>query len=188
MTSTHGNLLWIEYDGSAKPQSHETRSALKQHVMLNFLDKKAPNAQDKALARRKSPLPQERILNARRLLKPLICPQPQPALICHEDQLVYRAAWWHTYVHPDYATIPSHVPNWQNDCRQRWNAGFWELARLDETLLEVFMTYAAAKEAAVKRLHDAPAYYRHRGKAITLISEDVDGRYLRQRIADARTY
>lgn len=180
MTSIQGNLLWIEYDGSAKPQSHETRSALKQHVMLNFLDKKAPVAQDKALARRKSPLHEERIANARRvLLQPLVCPQPRPALVCHEDQLVYRAAWWHTYVHPDFATIPSHVPTWQHDCKQIWNAGFWEFARVDETLLEVFMAFAAAKEATVKRLSDAPAFYRHRGKALTLLSEDVDGKYFR---------
>ena len=183
MTSIQKNLLWIEYDGSAKPQSDETRSALKQHVMLNFLDKKAPVAQNKALARRESPLHEERIANARRiLLQPLVCPQPRPALVCHEDPLVYRAAWWHTYVHPDFATVPSHVPTWQNDCKQRWKTGFWGFARMDETLLEVFMAYAAAKEAAVKRLSDAPAFYRHRGKALTLLSEDVDGKYFRKQI------
>jgi hypothetical protein len=190
MTSTQGNLLWIEYDGSAKHQSHEARSALKQHVMLNFLDKKAPSvAQEKPLARRKSPLHEERIANARRvLLQPLVCPQPRPALVCHEDQLVYRAAWWHTYVHPDFATVPSHVPTWQHDCKQRWNAGFWGFARVDETLLEVFMAYAAAKEAAVKRLPDAPAFYRHRGKALTLLHEDVDGKYSWQHIVIRRTH
>jgi hypothetical protein len=187
MTSTQGNLLWIEYDGSAKHTSHETRSALKQHVMLNFLDKKTPDAQGKALVRRKSPLHEGRIVNARRIvLDPLICPQPRPALVCHEDQLVYRAAWWHTYVHPDFATIPSHVPTWQHDCKQIWNAGFWEYARLDETLLEVFMAYAAAKEAAVKRLPEAPAFYRHRGKALTLLAEDVDGNYCQREIINAR--
>jgi hypothetical protein len=67
-----------------------------------------------------------------------------------------------------------------------WNAGFWEHARQDETLLEVFMAYAAAKEAAVKRLPDAPAYYRHKGKALTLLSEDVDGNYLQNHTMDSR--
>ena len=184
MTGTQGNLLWIEYDGSAKHPSHETRSALKQHVMLNFLDKQAPNARGKSLTRRRwtPPHEEEDVVNERRraLLRPLVCPQPTPALVCHEDQLVYRAAWWHTYVHPDFMEVPSHVPTWQIDCKQRWNAGFWEYARLDETLLEVFMTYAAAKEAAVKHLPDAPAYYRHRGKALNLLSEDVDGEYFWQ--------
>lgn len=176
MAATQGNLLWIEYDGSAKQTSHEIRSTLKQHVMLNFLDKKAPNAHGKVLARRKSPPREE---DARRiLLDPLVCPQPTPALVCHEDQLVYRAAWWHAYVHPDFTTTPPHVPTWQHECRRKWNVGFWDLARVDETLLEVFMTFAAAKEAAVKRLSDAPAFYRHRGKALTLLAEDINGKVL----------
>jgi len=179
MTGTQRDLLWIEYDGSAKASSHETRSALKQHVMLNFLDKKAPDAQVNVLARRKSPRRKEHTGNARRvLLEPLACPQPTPALVCHEDQLVYRAARWHAYVHPDFTTAPSDLPTWQKDCKLRWNSAFWEFARLDETLLEVFMAYAAAKEAAVKCLNTAPAYYRHRGKALTLLSEDVDSRSL----------
>lgn len=177
MTGTQNNLLWIEYDGSAGHRSHELRSALKQHVMLNFLDKKHPDAKGKALARRKTPPREDDTASARRvLLEPLICPEPTPALVCHEDQLVYRAARWHSYIHPDFTTTPSDVPSWQQDCKLRWNAGFWELARVDETLLEVFMAYAAAKEATVKCLPDAPAFYRHRGKALVLLSEDVDGK------------
>jgi hypothetical protein len=177
MTGIRRDLLWIEYDGSSKPSSLETRSALKQHVMLNFLDKKALDAQVNILTRRKSPLREERTVNARRvLLQSLACPQPTPALVCHEDQLVYRAAQWHAYVHPNFTTAPSDLPTWQKDCKTRWNAGFWEFARVDETLLEVFMAYAAAKEAAVKCLPDAPAYYRHKGKALALLSEDVDSK------------
>jgi hypothetical protein len=176
MTGPQGNLLWITYDGSTAQRPRELRSALKQHVMLNFIDKKAHEDQGRNLARRRSPSHEDAISVRRKSLEPLACPQPTSALVCHEDQLVYRAAWWHCYVHPDFLTAQADVPRWRLDNKQMLNAGFWEVARQDQTLLEVFMSFAAAKEAAVKSLLDAPAYYRHRGKALKLLADDVNGR------------
>lgn len=147
----------------------------KQHVMLDFLDKKARYRQPSTLARRKSA--QHDAARAKRaLLSRLICPEPAPALVCHKDQLVYRAAWWHSYTLPQLLEGTfNDVPDWQLECKRVWRVGFWEVARLDETLLELFLSLAAAKEAAVKRLKDAPAYYRHKGKALEMLSEDVNG-------------
>jgi hypothetical protein len=175
MTGPQGNLLWIMYDGSTKQRPRELRSALKQHVMLNFIDKKAHEDRGRNEARRRSPSDED-ISVRRKSLEPLPCPQPTLALVCQEDQLVYRAAWWHCYVHPDFLTAQADVPRWRLDNKQMLNAGFWEVARQDQTLLEVFMSFAAAKEAAIKCLPDAPAYYRHRGKALTLLAGDVNGR------------
>lgn len=180
MNSTQQNLLWITYDGSTRQHPHELRSALKQHVMLNFLDKKGPEDQRKILSRRKSTPRKDAVVVRRFSLERLACPHPTPALVSHEDQIVYRAAWWHCYVHPEFSTTPKNVPTWQEDFKRMWNAGFWEAARQDQTLLEVFISFAAAKEAAVKCLPDAPAYYRHRGKALVLIAEDVNSELTRR--------
>lgn len=157
-----------------KRKSH-TRSTFKQHVMLDFLDKKARHHQSNTLARRRPP--QHDAARAKRvLLNRLICPEPTPALVCHKDQLVYRAAWWHSYTLPHFLEEKfKDVPDWQLECKRVWRIGFWEAARLDETLLELFLSLAAAKEAAVKRLKDAPAYYRHKGKALEMLSEDING-------------
>jgi hypothetical protein len=176
MTGPQGNLLWITYDGSTTQRPRELRSALKQHVMLNFIDKKTHEDQDRNLARRRSPPREDAVSLSRKSIEPLACPQPTPALVCHEDQLVYRAAWWHCYVHPNFLTAQADVPRWRLNNKKMLNAGFWEVARQDETLLEVFMSFAAAKEAAIRSLHDAPAYYRHRGKALKLLADDVNGR------------
>ena len=145
---------------------------MKQHVMLDFLDKKA---QSKGSVGRKSP--QHDANRAKRaLLQRLICPEPTPALVCYEDQLVFRAAWWHNYAHYDSRLTRSNdVPKWQLQCKRDWHTGLWEVARLDETFLETFLSLAAAKEAAVKHLADAPAYYRHKGKALKLLAEDING-------------
>jgi hypothetical protein len=178
MTGPRGNLLWITYDGSTRQRPRELRSALKQHVMLNFIDKKAHEDGGRVEARRRSPSHVDAISVRRKSLEPLTCPQPTIALVCHEDQLVYRAAWWHCYVHPDFLTVQADVPRWRLDNKQMLNAGFWEVARQDQTLLEVFMSFAAAKEAAVKCLPDAPACYRHRGKALMLLADDVNGRFI----------
>lgn len=172
MAGSQKSLLWIEYDGSNGKQPHKLRSAMKQHVMLDFIDKKA---QDKSLTRRKSP-PHDANRAKRAQLQRLVCPEPSPALVCHEDQLVYRAAWWHNYALPSPPSGKlNNVPEWHRQSKREWRAGLWEMARLDATFLEVFLTLAAAKEAAVKRLADAPAYYRHKGKALRLLSEDISG-------------
>jgi hypothetical protein len=176
MTAPQGNFLWIEYEGSTGKCPSQLRSAQRQHVMLNFFAQKDPRDQRKTATCR-GPLPREITDSADRdLFEGLSCPEPTPALVCARDQLVFRAAWWHCYTDPRLSEPSTDVPDWQQDCKRMWNAGFWQLARLDETLLEVFMGFAAAKEAVIKCLPDAPAYYRHKGKALTLLAKDIDSK------------
>jgi hypothetical protein len=177
MTGSQGDLLWLTCDGPAGQYSSKLRSAVKQHVMLNFFDKRFPQAQDNTLVQRKSSSRKNAVSTKRIPVGPLPCPQPVPALVRDEDQLVYRAAWWHCYVHPDFSAPRLDTPNWQQDGKRKWHAGFWELARLDETVLQLFMSFAAAKEAVVRHLPDAPAHWYHRGKALRLVAEDIESEF-----------
>lgn len=99
-------------------------------------------------------------------------PPPAPGLINEEHRAIYQAAWWHRYA------LPGHPPqdqlDWQQKCKNQWNEQLWEIAKVDKTMLEVFMCFAAAKENAVRHSHDTRAYYHHKGKAITLVYQDVN--------------
>lgn len=106
--------------------------------------------------------------------KPLIPLHPTPALICDKDRTVYHAAWWHQYAGPQ---LPSQGPlPWQHKNKLDWNLEFWQAARLDQTLLEVFICLAAVKRATIEDSSDVRPYYHHKGKAIALVSEDVNSR------------
>jgi hypothetical protein len=115
MAGSKGNLLWIEYDGSSGRQTHQLRSTLRQHAMLNFVAQKALHDQSE-IATWKTPAPNDRTISADRdMLERLACPKPTPALVVDRDRLVYRAAWWHCYTDPDLSTPPADVSDWQQD-------------------------------------------------------------------------
>ena len=176
MAGSRENLPWIEYEGSTGRYTHQLRSTLRQHVMLNFFAQRALHDRSK-IATRERAVPSENTVSADLdLLERLACPKPTPALIRDQDQLVYRAAWWHCYTDPGLSTPFADVPDWQQDCKRTWNAAFWQMSKQDEALLEVFMGFAAAKEAAIKCLPDAPAYYRHKGRALTLLAKDINSK------------
>jgi len=182
MAGFRESFLWIEYEGSTGQYTHPLRSALRQHVMLNFFAQKAVHDESKSTMCKRLP-PNENTNSAElNLLEQLACPTPTPTLVRDQDQMVYRAAWWHCYTDPSLSTPFADVPDWQQDCKRTWNAAFWQMAKLDETLLEVFMGFAAAKEAAVRCLTDAPAYYRHKGRALTLLAKNINSKvYLAER-------
>lgn len=77
----------------------------------------------------------------------LIAP-PRNALIRKDEQVVYQAAWYHRLL-PDVQESRYNA-SWWNQCKLEWNRSFWELAQSDQTLLEVFLSFAAAKESAVQ--------------------------------------
>jgi hypothetical protein len=176
MAGSKGNLLWIEYDGSSRRQTHQLRSTLRQHVMLNFVAQKAIHDQSE-IATCKTPAPNDSAISADRdMLERLAYPKPTPALVLDRDQLVYRAAWWHYHTDPGLSTPLANVTDWPQGWKRTWKAAFWKMAKLDETLLEVFMGFAAAKEAGVRCLPNAPAYYRHKGRALTLLAKDINSK------------
>ena len=122
---------------------------------------------------------------------PLALPSaPVAALTFEKDRIVYQAAWWHCY-RPDV----TRKGDWIGSCRHAWNVGFWEFAKTDDTLREIFLSFAAAKEAAVRlscgsdpdtiKLHSR-AYLNHKGKAIQLVSKDIQGTSCPVRYRDSR--
>ncbi|KXT08987.1 hypothetical protein AC579_69 [Pseudocercospora musae] len=71
----------------------------------------------------------------------------------------------------------SYPPNdsgyWIAECRTTWSQGFWEFAKEDTTLREIFMCFAAAKEAAVRDAAESKFYFAHKGRAMQLIRNDL---------------
>jgi hypothetical protein len=70
-------------------------------------------------------------------------PPPIAALCTDTDRKVYRAAWYHTRS-PQLPHSQARL-SWKNQCKLGWNQAFWEFARNDPTLLEIFLSFAAAK-------------------------------------------
>lgn len=93
-----------------------------------------------------------------------------PALILAKDKEIYQAAWWHSL----NICQTTQRNGWIDVCRSQWGQGFWEFARGDGTLREIFLSYAAAKEASVKSLSDSRAYFIHKGRAMRLVAEDLE--------------
>lgn len=101
----------------------------------------------------------------------------KPSLLIPEDNAIYQAAWWHSL----NICQTEQRNGWIDVCRNQWGQGFWEFAKEDGTLREIFLSYAAAKEAAVKSLSDSRAYFVHKGRAMRLVAKDLrrEGRDLR---------
>ena len=96
-------------------------------------------------------------------------PPPAPGLISDKDRSTYNAIWWHRYAAP----ASSDGLNWQEKCRADASQIIWHVAKIDKTIFELFMCFAAAKEILVKGLSDTRAYYRYKGRAIVSLSQDV---------------
>lgn len=105
-----------------------------------------------------------------------IVTRPRNALVKKDDQIIYQAAWYHRLL-PD-SQQSHYYTSWWNQCKLEWNRSFWELAQNDETLLEVFLSFAAAKKAAIKGAKSSQGYYLHKGKALTLVRRAVSREHI----------
>lgn len=47
------------------------------------------------------------------------------------------------------------------------------MAQNDDTLLEMFISFAAAKEAAMRGMKSSKDYFVHKGRALQLVSDDI---------------
>jgi hypothetical protein len=188
MAST--TLLWVN-DDSTLGNAHEISCIVKQHVMVDYHNKKAQRQsartkrsqqitsqpddvqEERAVAVHKNP-PRSRITSkaTRASSQVAYFPPPKPGLIDEEHRAIYQAAWWHRYALP--GSPPSDRLDWQQKCKNQWNEQLWELAKVDKTMLEVFMCFAAAKQNAVRHSYDTRGYYRHKGRAIALVYQDVN--------------
>lgn len=99
-------------------------------------------------------------------------PSPRKALVSDGDYVIYQSAWWHQHGRPSRQQFQPY--GWQQKCKDDWNVGFWQAAQSDRTLLEVFKCFATAKETAVRGLLDNHMYHHHKGKAIALVSKDIN--------------
>lgn len=99
-------------------------------------------------------------------------PSPAPGLTNDQHRSIYRAIWWHRYAAPG----PSDELDWAGKCRSDLGKILWDVAKTDKTILELFMCFSAAKEIHVKGSSDTRSYYHYKGRAISLLSQDVHRR------------
>jgi hypothetical protein len=181
-------LLWIHHDDDpALPKTHELRSTIKQHVMVNYHAQKTKRARNPQVVS-KSSRAEAQTTRAEHVavgqrdvssLKPkrthLIVagiPSPAPGLIGDDHRNIYNAIWWHRYA-PLALPKPDEM-DWAQKWRVEANELLWNLATEDKTFFEIFMCFAAAKEIAIKGSTDLRAYFRYKGRAITMVSQDVN--------------
>jgi hypothetical protein len=180
-------LLWIHHDDDS---THELRSTIKQHVMVNYHTQKTKQAETPQVSKSNRAKVQtkggtiraERIPVSSRPVSSSIhkqahlhvanLPSPAPGLINDEDRSIYNAIWWHRYA-------PLNLPergkmDWSQKYRLYASELLWNLATEDKTFFEIFMCFSAAKEIAVKGSRDLRAYFRYKGRAIAMVSQDVN--------------
>jgi hypothetical protein len=189
-------LLWVHHDNDpTRPKSHELSATIKQHVMVNYYSQKAKQVQETQVGRRSSRAKaQTKIVTTRAdqtavglrdasLSKPkqthLVVaeiPSPAPGLINDEHRGIYNAIWWHRYAPLDLPE-PDET-HWSQKYRTVASELLWKLATEDKTFFEIFMTFAAAKEIAVKGSRNLRPYFRYKGRAIAMVSQDVNRKSL----------
>lgn len=205
------DLLWIDCNETQSAKRHEVAAAARQHVMLNYIAKQQPEGpttardadgkqassededddeeDDNPAPRKPSPKRQPsnalkgkgtRIKRGNPLSNSTKIPLTttlKPALLIPEEKEMYQAAWWHSL----NLCQTDQRNGWIDVCRSQWGQGFWEFAKEDGTLREIFLSYAAAKEASVKSLADSREYFVHKGRAMRLVAKDLqrEGRDLR---------
>ncbi|KAK4496539.1 hypothetical protein PRZ48_012519 [Zasmidium cellare] len=202
------DLLWIDCNETQPAKRHEAAAAARQHVMLNYIAKQNPEYPTKAghadgrdedddegavdsRTPPRKPSPKGRPSHALKgkgtrikrgiplsnATKIPLTTTIKPALLIPEDNEMYQAAWWHSL----NLCQTDQRNGWIDICRQQWGQGFWEFAKEDGTLREIFLSYAAAKEASVKSLADSREYFVHKGRAMRLVAKDLqkEGKDLR---------
>lgn len=185
-------LLWIHHDDDpALPKAYELRSTIKQHVMVNYHTQKTKQA-EKTQVFIKSSRSNARIKDGTKSAKQITVsphfvpsstpkqthidvahhPSPAPALIDDEHRSIYNAIWWHQYAAVD---LPKRDKmDWSQRYRAEASELLWNLATEDKTFFEIFMCFSAAKEIAVKGSRDLRPYFRYKGKAMAMVSQDVN--------------
>lgn len=188
MPVAQSTLLWVQHDDSSR---RKLRSSIKQHVMIDYHNKKEKRVQVVDLPRPLISYSKDRTTREQQAIisphaSPLGAPSkakqtplhvayyppPVPGLINDEHRSIHNAIWWHRYNAPD-PQDPDEM-DWLQKCKHEANRLLWDIARVDKTFLEIFMCLSAAKEIVVRESTDTRAYYRHKGRAIALVSQDVN--------------
>jgi hypothetical protein len=190
-TNTSSALLWVNYDSSTPSNPRGFTSTIRQHVMLNHFTRKAKRGEQSQIAGKSTPdnktkdgdtraekhavnPPEAFPLDFERTPLPLAyySPPPTPGLTNDEHRSIYKAIWWHRF-------SPLELPkqdemDWTQKYRVHASELLWELARSDKTFLEIFMCFSTAKETALTGSRDLRPYFRHKGRAMSMISRDVN--------------
>jgi hypothetical protein len=197
--SSTSTLLWVHYDDDpTRPKSHELSATIKQHVMVNYYSQRAKQVQETKVVRRSSRAKAQslqttfvttrgnqttvssRDASSSKLKQTHFVlakiPSPAPGLISDEYRGIYNAIWWHRYAPLDLPE-PDET-HWSQKYRTVASELLWKLATEDKTFFEIFMTFSAAKEIAVKGSRDLRAYFRYKGRAIAMVSQDVNRKSL----------
>ena len=186
-------LLWIHHDDPTHRSTSES-STVRQHVMVDYHTKKAKRLQGSQIAgksksadrRIKHTLaraehvpvkpPTSSVSTAKQTSRHVACsPPPAPGLINDEHRSVYNAIWWHRYAALSLSNRDA--MDWQDKCKVDASETLWRVAQIDRTFFEIFMCLSAAKEVLVKKSSDTRAYYRHKGRAISLLSQAVNRKF-----------
>jgi hypothetical protein len=190
-TNTSSALLWVNYDSSTPSNPRGFTSTIRQHVMLNHFTRKAKRGEQSQNAGKSTPDNKTKNGDTRaekHAVNPLeafpsdlerpplplayYSPPPTPGLTNDEHRSIYKAIWWHRF--SPFDPPEREAMDWTQKYRVHASGLLEELAKDDSTFLEIFMSFSAAKEIALTGSRDLRPYFRHKGRAISLVSRDLN--------------
>jgi hypothetical protein len=189
-SNTSRALLWIHHDSSTRSNPPAFTSTVRQHVMLNHFTRKGKRGGKPHIVGKSTPddetkdrdtkaeevaVNQLEAFSSDPKRKPLplaYYSPPTPGLTNDEHRSIYKALWWHRFSLVD--PPEQEAMDWTQKYRVHASELLWELAKDDRTFLEIFMCFSAAKEVALTGSRDLRPYFRHKGKAISMVSRDVN--------------
>jgi len=189
-TNTSRDLLWIHHDSSTRPSPHGFTSTVRQHVMLNHFTRKGKEREKPQIVGKSTPGDKTKDRDTREeelAVNPLgafssdlertplplaYYSPPTPGLTNDEHRSIYKALWWHRF--SSFDPPEPEAMDWTQKYRVHASELLWELAKDDKTFLEIFRCFSAAKEIALTGSRDLRPYFRHKGRAISMVSRDVN--------------
>jgi hypothetical protein len=102
---------------------------------------------------------------------------PSPSLASAEQQqhtMLSYATYWHSYCEPTPTVNPKN--NWTLQYKGLCKRAFWSYAQKDHTLLQIFIAFAAAKEATVRNRQESRVYLVQKSKTLAMLMKDIRGK------------
>jgi hypothetical protein len=102
-------------------------------------------------------------------------PSSSSASVEHQQYtMLSYALYWHSYRNPTPTVTRS--KNWIWQYKDLCSEAFWSYAQKDRTLLQIFIAFAAAKEATVRNRQESRLYLIQKSMTLAMLMKDIQGK------------
>jgi hypothetical protein len=105
----------------------------------------------------------------------LCLPSSSSASVEHQQyNMLSYALYWHSYRKSTPTVTSSN--NWIWQYKNLCSEAFWSYAQKDRTLLQIFIAFAAAKEATVRNRRESRVYLVQKSMTLAMLMKDIQGK------------